>query len=92
MPCSTGCRPPSASWGGIATALRARRDTPVEPAEVSDRAKDKADTKTTPEGFPVHSFPTLLGDLSTIALNRLTLPTQAKTAITITTESTTLQR
>ena len=73
-------------------AARARRDTPVEPAEVSDRAKDKADTKTTPEGFPVHSFPTLLGDLSTIALNRLTLPTQAKTAITIATEPTTLQR
>ena len=73
-------------------AARARRDTPVEPAEVSDRAKHKADTKTTPEGFPVHSFPTLLGDLSTIALNRLTLPTQAKTAITIATEPTTLQR
>ncbi len=73
-------------------AVRARRDTPVEPAEVSDRAKHKADTKTTPEGFPVHSFPTLLGDLSTIALNRLTLPTQAKTAITIATEPTTLQR
>ena len=73
-------------------AARARRDTPVEPAEVSDRAKHKADTKTTPEGFPVHSFPTLLGDLSTIALNRLTLPTQAKTAITVATEPTTLQR
>ena len=73
-------------------AARARRDTPVEPAEVSDRAKDKADTKTTLEGFPVHSFPTLLGDLSTIALNRLTLPTQAKTVITIATEPTTLQR
>ncbi len=73
-------------------AARARRDTPVESVEVSDRAKDKADTKTTPEGFPVHSFPTLLGDLSTIALNRLTLPTQAKTAITIATEPTTLQR
>ena len=38
----------------------------------------------------MHSFPTLLGDLSTIALSRLTLPTQAKTAIT--TEPTTLQR
>ena len=40
----------------------------------------------------MHSFPTLLGDLSTIALNRLTLPTQAKTVITIATEPTTLQR
>ena len=73
-------------------AARAQRDTPVEPADISDRAKRKTDTKTTPEGFPVHSFPTLLGDLSNIALNRVTLPTQEKTAITIATEPTKLQR
>ena len=73
-------------------AARAQRDTPVEPAQVSDRAQRKADTKTTPGGFPVHSFPTLLGDLSNIALNRVTLPTQDKTAITIATEPTKLQR
>ncbi len=73
-------------------AARARRDTPVEPAEVSERAKRKADTKTNPEGFPVHSFPTLLGDLSNLVLNRVSLPTQEKTAITIPTEPTKLQR
>ena len=73
-------------------AARARRDTPVEPAEVSERAQRKADTKTTPEGFPVHSFPTLLGDLANLVLNRVSLPTQAKTAITIATEPTPLQR
>ena len=73
-------------------AARARRDTPVEPAEVSERAKRKADTKTNPEGFPVHSFPTLLGDLSNLVLNRVSLPTQEKTAITIATEPTKLQR
>ncbi len=73
-------------------AARARRDTPVEPAEVSERARRKADTKTTPEGFPVHSFPTLLGDLANLVLNRVRLPTQEKAAITIATEPTELQR
>ena len=40
----------------------------------------------------MHSFATLLGDLSNIALNRVTLPTQEKSAITIATEPTKLQR
>ena len=43
-------------------------------------------------GLSVHSFATLLGDLSTIALNRVSLPTQEQTAITIATEPTQLQR
>ena len=73
-------------------AARARRDMPVEPAEVSERAKRKADTKTTPEGLPVHSFPTLLGDLANLVLNRVRLPTQEMTATTIATEPTRLQR
>ncbi len=73
-------------------AAQAQRDTPVEPAQVSERAKRKADTKTTPEGFPVHSFPTLLADLANLVLNRVRLPTQEKTAITIATEPTKLQR
>ncbi len=73
-------------------AARARRDTPVEPAEVSQGAKRKAGTKIKPEGFPVHSFPTLLGDLANLVLNRVSLPTQDKTAITIATEPTKLQR
>ena len=57
-------------------AARARRHTPVEPAEVSERARHKARTKLTPEGFPAHSFPTLLGDLANLVLNRVRLPTQ----------------
>ena len=40
----------------------------------------------------MHSFPTLLGDLSNLVLNRVSLPTQEKTAITIATEPTKLQR
>ena len=38
-------------------------------------AKAKADTKTTAEGFPVHSLKTLLADLATLTLNQVTLPT-----------------
>ena len=73
-------------------AARAQRDTPVVPAQVSDRAKRKADTKTTADGFAVHSFPTLLGDLSNIALNHVVLPTPHKTAMTSATKPTPLQR
>ena len=73
-------------------AARAQRDTPVEPAEVSERAQRKADTKTTAEGFPVHSFPTLLADLANLVLNRVRLPTREQTAITIATKPSKLQR
>ena len=55
-------------------AARAARNSPVEPARVSPRAKAKADTRRTPDGFPVHSFPTLLADLATLTLNEVTLP------------------
>ncbi len=40
----------------------------------------------------MHSVPTLLGDLANLVLNRVILPTQEKTAITIATEPTRLQR
>ena len=53
---------------------RAKRSSPVQPAQVSDRAKAKADTKATPDGFPVHSMKTLLDDLATLTLNQVTLP------------------
>ena len=72
-------------------AARAQRHTPVEPARVSDRAKRKADTKLTANGLPAHSFPTLLADLSNLALNQGVLPTQDKTAITVTAKPTQLQ-
>ena len=73
-------------------AARAQRDTPVEAAQVSERARDKARTKRTAEGFPAHSFPTLLGDLANLVLNRVRLPTQEQAAITIATKPTKLQR
>ena len=54
--------------------------------EVSDRAKRKTITKTTPDGFLLHSFPTLLGDLSTIALDRVVLPAPDQAAVTVATK------
>ena len=49
----------------------AQRDSPVVPAKPSPSAQDKARTLRTEDGFPVHSFQTLLADLATIANNRI---------------------
>ncbi len=73
-------------------AARAQRDTPVAAAQVSERARGKARSKRTAEGFPAHSFPTLLGDLASLVLNRVRLPTPEQAAITIATKPTRLQR
>jgi transposase len=47
------------------------RDSIVAPAKRSPRADDKASSKRTESGEPVHSFQTLLADLATIAKNRV---------------------
>jgi hypothetical protein len=52
-------------------AAEAQRDSPVAPAKPSPSAQDKARTLRTEDGFPVHSFQTLLADLATIANNRI---------------------
>jgi hypothetical protein len=49
----------------------AQRDSPVVPAKPSPSAQDKARTLRTEDGFPVHSFQTMLADLATIAKNRI---------------------
>ncbi len=49
----------------------AKRSSVVAPAERSDGAKNKASTKSTDDGMPVHSFHTLLDDLATITKNRI---------------------
>ncbi len=64
-------------------AAKARRGSPVEPAEVSGVAEAKADTKRTADGLPVHSLPvhslpvhslrTLLADLGPLTLNDASL-------------------
>ena len=54
-----------------AAAAEAARPSIVAPAEVSASAKNKARRKRTADGLPVHSFRTLLGDLATVAKNRV---------------------
>ena len=71
---------------------RAQRNSPVEKAEVSDSAKAKADTKLTPDGLPVHSFRTLLDDLSGMALNQLRLPGHGESLLSVVTAPTPVQK
>jgi hypothetical protein len=52
-------------------AAEASRTSIVGPAERSASALDKARTKRTDDGAPVHSFQTLLRDLGTIVKNRI---------------------
>src|SRR5580765_73757 len=47
------------------------RTSIVAPAQRSPRAKAKAATKRTADGWPVHSFPTLLADLATLTQNQV---------------------
>ena len=49
-------------------------------------------TKCALEGYPAHRFPTQLGNLANLVLNRVRLPTQEQAAITIATQPTGLQR
>ena len=53
-----------------AAAVLDRRSV-VEPAVVSPSAEEKAASKRTPDGTPVHSLQTLLADLATICKNRV---------------------
>ena len=52
-------------------SAEAGRSSIVAPAQRSDSARSKAFTKRTKDGFPVHSFMTLLGDLATITSNTI---------------------
>ena len=47
----------------------AQRKTPVQKAEVSERAKQKAATKTTDTGLPAHSLRTMHQDLGNLTCN-----------------------
>lgn len=59
-------------------AAEAARTSVVAPAQRSERARRKAATKRTDDELPVHSFQSLLGDLATVAKNRVQ-PTAAGT-------------
>ncbi|GAC1342472.1 MAG: IS1634 family transposase [Bradyrhizobium sp.] len=51
------------------SAAAAARTSPVAPAKVSAAARKKAASRKTADGYPVHSFRTLLQDLATLARN-----------------------
>ena len=51
------------------TAAEAQRVSPVRKAQVSPAARRKAAGKRTDDGYPVHSFRTLLADLATVTRN-----------------------
>jgi hypothetical protein len=48
-----------------------KRPDPVAPAPRSERALEKDRTQRTTEGFPVHSFRTLLANMGTVVKNRV---------------------
>jgi Transposase DDE domain len=52
-------------------AALAKRSSPVSKASVSKAAKRKAASKRTEDGWPVHSFRSLLADLATLTRNQV---------------------
>jgi hypothetical protein len=48
-----------------------QRTSIVAPAQRSPKAEEKVATKRTEDGFPVHSFQTLLKDLATLTKNHV---------------------
>ncbi len=73
-------------------AAREERNSPVEPARVSESARAKAAAKQTPAGLPVHSFRTLLADLGTLTLNDAFLPGRPGSAFRMASRPTALQK
>ena len=73
-------------------AAEAARASIVAPAQVSAAAKEKARRKRTANGHPVHSFRTLLGDLATIARNRVVPRLPGAEPFEVLTRPTALQR
>ena len=68
------------------------RSSIVAPAQRSPRAKRKDQTKRTVDGSPVHSFRSLLGDLATLAKNRVQIEGTSSAPFYVLTQPTTLQR
>jgi len=63
----------------------------VDSATVSDRARQKYATRKTEEGHAVHGFRSLLDDLSTLTLNRISLSSRYKATLPMLSSPTPLQ-
>ena len=61
-------------------AAAAERTSIVAPAQPSPAAKRKAALRRTDDGLPVHSFRSLINDLATLCLNKVSLPSNQSTA------------
>lgn len=72
-------------------SARTQRSSPVQKAMPSQQARRKTATKTTADGLPVHSLPTLLDDLATLSVNVMTLANNTNHPFTIVTQPTPLQ-
>src|SRR5271166_5005372 len=59
-------------------AAAAERKSIVAPAQRSPAALRKAASRRTDDGMPVHSFRSLIADLATLALNKVSLPSNRK--------------
>jgi len=72
-------------------AAAADRKSIVAPAERSPAAKRKVTSRRTDDGLPVHSFRSLLNDLATVCLNKVSLPSNPKYRFELPTKPTPLQ-
>ena len=72
-------------------AAAAERKSIVAPAERSPAAKRKVASRRTDDGMPVHSFRSLIDDLATLSLNKVSLPSNQKYRFDLPTKPTPLQ-
>ena len=72
-------------------AAEAERKSIVAKAERSPAAKRKVATRRTDDGLPVHSFRSLLDDLATLCLNKVSLPSNPNYRFDLPTKPTPLQ-
>jgi hypothetical protein len=72
-------------------AAAAERTSIVAPAERSPAARRKVATRRTDDGLPVHSFRSLLDDLATLCLNKLSLTSNPNYRFSMPTAPTPLQ-
>jgi transposase len=71
---------------------RAMRTSVVAPAVRSPQAQQKDHTKQTKDGFPIHSFETIIRDLATLNKNRVQSPGTDPAEFYLNTEATPFQR
>ena len=72
-------------------AAEAARKSVVAKAERSPAAMRKIASRRTDDGVPLHSFRSLLSDLATLCLNKVSLPSNPKYSFNLPTEPTTVQ-